>query len=152
MKRWADDLRAWASSLKLSGFTVLVVVLVIGGGIIVSPSLSTFVTQQREISELRRSVAERRQAVDEIDAERAKWKDPVYVKSQARDRLYYVLPGETQLNVIDDIVMPIESTEETNAKLTRSRANWAKTFAASVIAAGVAPDATTEPTKKDPQP
>ena len=152
MKRWAEDLRAWASSLKLSGFTVLVVVLVIGGGVIVSPSLSTFVAQQREISELRRSVAEHRKAVDEIDIERAKWKDPVYIRSQARDRLYYVLPGETQLNVIDDIVMPVESSEDTNAKLSRTEVNWARSLAASVVAAGVAPQPDSDSTPKDPQP
>lgn len=152
MKRWAEDLKAWASSLKLSGFTVLVVVLVIGGGLIVSPSLSTFVVQQREISELRRSVAEHREAVDEIDSERAKWKDPIYIRSQARDRLYYVLPGETQLNVIDDIVMPVESTEETSANLSRSESNWARSLTASVVAAGIAPDPDPESTPKDPQP
>lgn len=151
MKRWTDDIKAWASSLKISGFTVLVVVLVIGGGVIVSPSLSTFVGQQREIAELRDSVAKHREAVDEIDAERAKWKDPVYIRSQARDRLYYVLPGETQLNVIDDIVMPVERTEETSAELSRTETNWARSLAASFVAAGVAPTTDPEPTPKDPQ-
>lgn len=139
MKHWADDFKAWASSLKLSGLTVLVVVLVIIGGFAVSPSVSTFVAQQREISTLRHSVAEHRKAVEEIDTEREMWKDPVYIKSQARDRLYYVLPGETQLNVIDDIVMPVESVEETNAKLSRTKTNWARTMAASTLAAGLAP-------------
>lgn len=139
VKRWADDLGAWASSLKVSGFAVLVVALVVGGGLIVSPSLSTFVQQQREIAELRASVAEHREAVEKIDSERERWKDPVYIRSQARDRLYYVLPGETQLNVIDDIVMPVESTEETNAKLTRAGSNWARTLAASTLVAGLSP-------------
>nr|WP_245190382.1 septum formation initiator family protein [Leucobacter exalbidus] len=126
--------------------------MVLAGGFIVSPSLSTFVAQQREISELRRSVAEHRQAVDEIDAERAMWKDPVYIRSQARDRLYYVLPGETQLNVIDDVVMPVESEEETNAKLSRTESNWARTLAASTLAAGLAPEPDPQSTTKDPQP
>lgn len=151
MKRWAEDFKAWASSLKLSGFTVLVVILAVGGGLIVSPSLSTFVAQQREIAELRRSVAEHREAVDDIDAERVKWKDPVFIRSKARDRLYYVLPGETQLNVIDDIVMPVESTEETSAKLSRSDSNWARSLAASVVAAGLTPEPDPESTPKDPQ-
>ena len=53
MKRWVEDLGAWASSLRFSGFTVLVVVLVAAGAVIVSPSLSTYVQQRREISELR---------------------------------------------------------------------------------------------------
>jgi Tfp pilus assembly protein PilE len=56
VKRWVEDLGAWASSLRFSGFTVLVVVLVAAGAVIVSPSLSTYVQQRREISELRESV------------------------------------------------------------------------------------------------
>ncbi|MCW2287227.1 septum formation initiator family protein [Leucobacter luti] len=136
MKRWAEDLGAWATSLRFSGFTVLVVVLVMAGAVIVSPSLSTYVQQRREISELRESVRLHQEAVNEIDAERAKWKDPVYVRSQARDRLFYVLPGETQLNVIDDIVMPVESDEETSAELSRMNDNWARGLASSFLSAG----------------
>ncbi|UOQ58074.1 septum formation initiator family protein [Leucobacter allii] len=143
VRRWREDLGAWASSLRFSGFTVLVVVLVLAGAVIVSPSLSTYVQQRREIAELRESVQEHQAAVNEIDAERAKWKDPVYIRSQARDRLFYVMPGETQLNVIDDIVLPVESDEETNPELSRMTSNWAAGLAASVLGAGTT-DATPE--------
>ena len=136
MKRWTDDIGAWVSSLRFSGFTVLVVVLVLAGAVIVSPSLSTFVQQQREISELRESVRVSQEAVDEIDGERAKWKDPVYVRAQARDRLFYVLPGETQLSVIDDIIMPVESDEETDPELSRIQGNWAEGLVESFLTAG----------------
>lgn len=136
VKRWAEDLAAWAASLRFSGFTVLVVVLVVAGAAIVSPSLSTYVQQRREISELRESVRQKQEAVDEIDAERAKWKDPVYVRAQARDRLFYVLPGETQLNVIDDTTLPVESDEETSPELSEIRSNWVEGLAASFLVAG----------------
>lgn len=138
MKRGTGELWAWASSLRFSVFTVLIVGLVLAGAVIVSPSLSTFVQQRREISELRESVRLHQEAVTEIDAERAKWKDPVYVRAQARDRLFYVLPGETQLNVIDDVTMPIESDEETSAELSRIEANWAEGLVGSFLGAGTA--------------
>lgn len=128
-------LGAWLSSLRFSGFTVLIIALIAGGAIIISPSLSTYVQQRREIAELTASVEEHRESVEEIDAERARWKDPAYVRSQARDRLFYVMPGETQLNIIDDVAMPIESTEETNASLTRMDSNWALGLASSVLTA-----------------
>ena len=136
MRRFAQDLGAWASSLRFSGFTALVVVLIIAGALIVSPSLSTYVQQRREIAELRESVRLHQEAVNEIDAERAKWKDPVYVRAQARDRLFYVMPGETQLSVVEDIVMPAESEEETSAELSRIQGNWARGLVASVLTAG----------------
>ena len=34
------------------------------------------------------------------EAELARWRDPAYVKSQARDRLHFVLPGERQYIVV----------------------------------------------------
>lgn len=136
MKRWAEDLGAWASSLRFSGFTLLIVALVIGGALIISPTLSTFVQQQREIAELRASVELHRETVSEADSERLKWKDPVYVRSQARDRLFYVMPGETQLSVIDDVVIPAEVTEETSAELTRIDRNWAHALIGSMLTAG----------------
>ncbi|MFC5338727.1 septum formation initiator family protein [Leucobacter denitrificans] len=138
MKRWREDLAAWAQSLRFSGFTVIVVVSVIGGALILSPNISTFVQQRREISQLRESVRQHREAVEAIDAERAQWRDPAYVRAQARDRLSYVLPGETQLSIIADIVLPAESDEETSADLTQVERNWAKDLATSLIAAGSA--------------
>lgn len=152
MKRWAEDFGAWASSLRFSGFTALVVVLVLAGAIIVSPSLSTFVQQRREIAELRESVRIHREAVTEIDAERAKWKDPAYIRSQARDRLFYVMPGETQLNVIDDIVLPVESDEETNKELARVRSDWTGGLAASFLSAGTAAAPAEADPEQDPAP
>lgn len=136
MSRWTEDLAAWAASLRFSVFTVIIVVLAIAGALILSPTISTFVQQRREIAELRASVAEHREAVDEIDAEREKWKDPVYIRAEARNRLFYVLPGETQLNVIEDVQLEPDSTEETNAELEEIDENWATGLASSFLVAG----------------
>lgn len=135
-KRWGSGVGDWASSLRFSGFTVLIVALIGIGAVIVSPTFSTYVQQQRELADLRASVAAEREAVAAADAERLKWQDPAYVRSQARGRLFYVMPGETQLNVIDDIVIPLESDEETSAELTRLERNWMHTLVSSVLIAG----------------
>lgn len=141
VKRWGEEIRSWAgSSIRFSGFTVLFVALVVGGVVIISPSLSTFVQQRREIAELRESVAQKRAAVDEIDAERARWKDPVYVRAQARDRLFYVLPGETQLSVIDDVTLPVTDTAPATKHLERAETNWAQSLGESFVQAGTIAD------------
>lgn len=144
-KRWAEDLGTWFSSLRFSGFTVIVVVLVVMGALIISPSLSTLVQQKREIAELRESVRQHREAVAEMDDARAKWKDPVYIRSQARDRLFYVMPGETQLNVIDDVVVPEDSDERTSAELTRMNQNWVESLVGSVLTAGTTDEPAPDP-------
>lgn len=132
----AGALSDWAASLRFSGFTILIVALVVLGALIVSPTLSTYVQQQRQLAELRESVKLRRDAVAQIDAERLKWQDPSYVRAQARGRLFYVMPGETQLAVIDDVIVPAESDEETSGTLTRISQNWAHDLVASALAAG----------------
>ncbi|MBK0418497.1 septum formation initiator family protein [Leucobacter sp. CSA1] len=157
-RRWAEDIGAWASSLRFSGFTVLIVALVVAGGVIVSPAVSTFVQQRREIAELQQSVKLHRETVADIDAERVKWRDPVYVRAQARDRLFYVMPGETQLSVIDDVPIPVETDDETSAELTRIDRNWARSLVGSTISAGTTdagPDelaGTTGPSEPTPAP
>lgn len=132
-----EALGDWASSLRFSGFTVLIVALVVLGALVVSPTLSTFVQQQREIAELRASVKLHREAVSKIDAERLKWQDPSYVRAQARGRLFYVMPGETQLSVIDDVIVPAESDEKTSDSLTRIRQDWAHELLSSTLVAGM---------------
>jgi hypothetical protein len=91
------------------------------------------------------------------------------VRSQARDRLFYVMPGETQLGVVDDVVLPVESDEETSPELSRIESDWVRGIAASFLTAGTTdaplaelegsepvpldPAATeTEPTAEEPQP
>lgn len=136
MKQWASDFRVWAASLRFSGYTLLVVLLVAVGAVIISPSLSTYVQQQREIAELRTSVEQSRAHVDELDEARARWQDPTYVRAQARDRLFFVLPGETQLNVIDDAEVPVEHAEETEAELSRITTSWTSDVVASLVTGG----------------
>lgn len=148
--RLPEDLKNWASSLRFSGLTVLLVALVAVGVLIVSPSLSTFVQQQRDIGKLRESVRVHRERVAEVDAERVKWQDPVYVRAQARGRLLYVSPGETQLSVIDDVVIPPESEERTSAELTPLERRWAEELVASVLLAGTAVIAPVEPVGEAP--
>lgn len=126
----------WASSLRFSGFTVLIVALLVIGALVVSPTLSAYVQQQRELAELRESVQLHREAVAEVDAERVKWQDPAYVRAQARGRLFYVMPGEIQLSVIDDVVVPADSAERTSDQLTQIEQNWARTLVASTLQAG----------------
>ena len=135
-RRVNEEFGDWFSSLRFSGFTALIVALVVVGGFIISPTLSTYIQQQRELSELRESVRLQTEQVTKADEERAKWLDPSYVRSQARGRLFYVMPGEIQLSVIDDIVIPPESDEKTNEKLTASESNWARSLAVSTLTAG----------------
>lgn len=136
-RRFTAGLGDWIASLRFSGFTVLTVGLLVVGAFVIAPTLSTYVQQQREIAALRESVAQHRERVAQIDAERLNWQDPAFVRAQARGRLFYVMPGEIQLSVISDTVIPAESSERTEDALTHIERAWARDLAVSALLAGV---------------
>lgn len=135
-RKFTSDFGEWIASLRFSGFTITIVALVIVGGFVVSPMLATYVNQQRELSELRESVRLQKQAVNEADAERERWLDPNYVRSEARARLFYVMPGEMQLSIIEDVVIAPDSNEKASKTLTETQSNWVQTLASSFLVAG----------------
>jgi cell division protein FtsB len=138
VSRFTEGIAEWLGSLRFSVSTLVLVGLLIAGVLIVSPSMSAFVQQSRQISELSESVRLSRESVDSIDQERTKWNDPAYIRAQARDRLFYVMPGETQLSVIDDVIIPTASVDEPSAELLSLQRNWAVTLTSSVMMAGAA--------------
>lgn len=113
------------------------VLLLVLGVLILSPGVSTLIDQRRQIAELEASVKQYSQAVDEIDAERDRWKDPAYVRAQARDRLFFVMPGETQLSVIDDLIITEPIQKAASDKLAAVQHDWLRTLSMSVISSGV---------------
>lgn len=67
----------------------------------IAPPIKHYFTQRAQIQALKAQVASDRQALAEARAQLEQWKDPNYIKSQARERLHFVLPGERQYIVTD---------------------------------------------------
>jgi cell division protein FtsB len=59
-----------------------------------------YLRQRSELAALRADTASTQARVDALTAEQKRWADPAYVKAQARDRLHYVMPGETAYVVL----------------------------------------------------
>jgi hypothetical protein len=55
-----------------------------------------YLAQRGQIAKLQRANATAQQQVDALSAADAQWKDPAFVERQARARLHYVMPGETE--------------------------------------------------------
>jgi len=62
----------------------------------------TYLEQRAEIDALRDSQEAQSDRIDALETERARWDDPEYVKTQARDRLLLVEPGSELIIIIDD--------------------------------------------------
>ena len=80
---------------------VILGVLVTFCAVILAPTLRAYIHQRGQISSLHDQIAQQRQSVSSLRAEKDRWKDPRYVEQQARERLKFVKPGEKQYTTID---------------------------------------------------
>ncbi|WP_037677106.1 septum formation initiator family protein [Streptomyces griseus] len=63
--------------------------------------IRAYVSQRAEIADLEREKAQARQRVEQLRDLKARWQDDAYAEQQIRQRLHYVMPGETGYIVID---------------------------------------------------
>jgi cell division protein FtsB len=68
--------------------------------VLLAPTVRSYFAQRSEIAALERQVVQGEERVAQLQAERERWEDPVYVEQQARERLKFVRPGEVSYTVI----------------------------------------------------
>jgi cell division protein FtsB len=98
------------SSLTTRAIALAVVLLILM--ISYASSLRIYFTQRRDIAATRAEIGARQQAIEELQAELARWDDVEYVKTQARDRLGWVVPGEIGYRVVGPDGKPIGGGSE----------------------------------------
>ena len=81
--------------------------------ITLAPPLQHYFAQRAQINSLRAQVNDSNNALEKAREELAKWNDPEYVATQARQRLHFVFPGERQYIVLD----APKSEEEANGPI-----------------------------------
>ena len=91
----------FARSIRFNTYNLVVFGLIILGVVTLAPNVQIWVTQQQQVADVARQVEQAKKDVAAMTIERKRWDDPVYVRSQARDRLYYVMPGEVSYLVMD---------------------------------------------------
>lgn len=77
-------------------------------------SLRAYLQQRSHIGDLTSQIAEREANIDELEREKRRWDDPAYIKTQARARFGYVMPGETGFEVLGEDGRPIEAQSTLN--------------------------------------
>ncbi len=88
---------------------ISVVIFIIA--VTIAPPAQRYFTQRAQINAIEAELTSRKARLAEAEIELQKWRDPNYVKSQARERLHFVLPGERQY-----IVLGVETEESANEK------------------------------------
>lgn len=102
----------------------------------IAPPVKNYFTQRAQISALNSQLASDNKALEAARQELLLWQDPEYIKSQARERLHFVLPGERQYIVTGD---GTASTTEEGTKVANSLTDgqpWYSRLIASITEAG----------------
>jgi cell division protein FtsB len=105
-------------------------------------SLRAYLQQRSHINDLKSSITEHEATIDSLETEKARWDDPAYVRTQARERLGYVMPGEKSYLVLDENGQPLEPQSELQNPTTVIRSTstpWWDDAWASVELAGDPP-------------
>ena len=142
---------ATAGERPRSRFTGRAAVLVLVVAVLTvsyASSLRAYLQQRSHINELKSSIAQHEANIDELESEKARWDDPAYVRTQARERLGYVMPGEKTYLVLDENGQPLEPEAELQDPATVIRTTstpWWDDAWASVELAGDPPKADRPP-------
>jgi cell division protein FtsB len=117
-------------------------------------SLRVYINQHRDIADTQQQIIESQQRIGQLSDEITRWNDPNYVKTQARTRLGWVMPGETGYRVIGPDGKPITGDTEiaaTGSTPKPARKPWYDTVWGSVEAADD-PHPVTKPSADDEPP
>jgi cell division protein FtsB len=110
-------------------------------------SLKAYFQQNSQIQDLRSRIAASQSDIDRLEAEKARWNDPAYVREQARARFGYLRPGQTSYVVIGEDGKPLApqaSLSDPRTDTSSTPTAWWTTEWRSVELAGNPPEATHE--------
>jgi cell division protein FtsB len=116
------------SSLTARAIALAVVLLILT--ISYATSLRIYFAQDHEIASTNAEITERQQRIRELQGELASWGDEAYVRTQARERLGWVVPGEIGYTVVGADGKPLgggaKITAETAPDESAQDAWWSK--------------------------
>ena len=102
----------------------------------IAPPVKHYFTQRAQISALKAQLSADNTALQNAREELLLWRDPEYIKSQARERLHFVLPGERQYIVTEG---ETDGTQKSTTKIASSLADgqpWYSRLIASISETG----------------
>lgn len=144
----------WLRNMRFSGFSVVMLGIVVLFVVVLAPSLRTLIQQQHEIAAKQEQVAAAKADVATKKKDVARWDDPAYIEAQARDRLLYVYPGETSYLVIGADGRSTDSgattTTTTDAgtpvstEVQTPKVDWVSAMMSSVLKSGLSDQTSSE--------
>ena len=88
--------RGYGLTARAIALAVVLLILTIS----YATSLRIYFSQAHEIAATKTEIAQRQERIRNLQGELARWDDDAYVRTQARERLGWVVPGETGYTVV----------------------------------------------------
>ena len=104
--------------------------------VLIGSPLQKYFAQRAQINSLRAQVSANQKALDEARKELELWNDPNYIKSQARARLHFVLPGERQYILTNPAQLEGSSNSNQVAANIPTGVPWYTRLVATITEAG----------------
>ncbi|WP_285136927.1 septum formation initiator family protein [Microbacterium sp. lyk4-40-TSB-66] len=134
------DVRDWLGRVRVSGFVVIMLGLVVLGTFVLVPTVGTYMDQRQQIQALESAVTISQSEVEDLQMQRDRWSDPAYIRTQARERLGYTFPGEVVYLIDNDL--PASATpqeqDDVSEDVGQTRTDWMAQLVRSVTASGAA--------------
>ncbi|GAA0997336.1 hypothetical protein GCM10009563_19450 [Subtercola frigoramans] len=106
--------------------------------VVVAPGARAFFEQRQQIADLQSQVQQAQVKNTELNADVARWSDPAYVRALARDRLYFVMPGETSFLILNDTTTTGgAAAAPVSTSIQSTDTNWLASLFASGMTAGL---------------
>ena len=136
---------------RLYSYTLVLLAVILIGIFTLAPTVQLWYEQRQKISDYQALVAQAKIELEDMEAERLRWEDEVYIRAQARDRLYFVMPGEVSFLVMDADGIDVSDTSGTvgamlaekrqrsgfSTEVLASKGNWVDAFLESALRAGL---------------
>jgi cell division protein FtsB len=130
----AVNARGWLRGIRFSWFAVVMFGLIVMAVLVLAPTIRLYTQQQQQISGLAAQNHAEQAKIDGLNQQIHDWDDPAYVKAQARDRLLYVMPGETSYLIINDVpATPAVAPTKVSTKVQHQSGDWSTTLLRSIL-------------------
>ena len=117
------------------GMTLAIILFILAWTL--APPAQRYFAQRAQINSVRAQVASNNRALLDAALDLEKWKDPEFIKTQARERLHFILPGERQYIVTDPTEPTLPTLGTAVAKDIPSGLPWYNKLIASITETGV---------------
>ncbi|MEV6180735.1 septum formation initiator family protein [Streptomyces sp. NPDC052016] len=98
---YRSQTRRQARRSRLTGRAALLALVLCSLVVALAYPMRQYVSQRADIADLEREKEQARERVEELRDLKARWQDDAYAEQQIRQRLHYVMPGETAFIVIE---------------------------------------------------